>query len=470
MNGASIFIAFVLSLNTLVFAQDKIIIVDFNTNLGRLKNLNGINGIPGNALQGYKDAGFYLVRTHPRGDNTDYDAYTTFFNKSTMLFNQNFDPTNPDNYNWTLPDASIASIENNGFKTYFRIGVPWPGRTTPTAPPLDPDGINFTKFAEICKRTVMHYNEGWDNGFHYGIQYWEIWNEPDGRFWDGTPQQFYRLYEASANAIKSLDSDLMVGGPSVTPGAIVPKDPEYFPDFLSDLRDNNAPLDFFSWHLYKVYDPYKVKEHSEYVRKTLDQYGFYKTESHLNEINIDLGGSRSQDLNSPKGAAYVASTLITLQFSPVDELMWFRGQSHGMGIFDSDVAGEPRYRWNGLPFKMMNYMVKETPVRIAALGADTVSVDKNFMVLAGKSENKRKVYLIVSNYAGSIQDFTVSLTNLPWDERGEIELTTNIVNEANFFTESIESFTGSSTILKTLTDSESPSVYLLRFQYKEKIK
>jgi len=447
-------------------AQNKIITIDFNTNLGRLKNLDGINGNPGNAIQGYKDAEFNLIRTHPRGDNTDYDIYTTFFDKNTMSFNQDFDPTDQNHYNWVSTDAVIAKIEDNGFKSYFRIGIPWPYDTTPTSPPFDPDGFNFTKFAEICRRTVMHYNEGWDNGFHYDIQYWEIWNEPDGRFWDGTPQQFFRLYDASVRAIKSVDPNLIVGAPAATPKAAVPKKPEYFHDFLTYCNKNKVPLDFYSWHLYGVEDPYMIKEYSEYIREVLDQYGFTETESHLNEINIDTGQSENPDLNSPKGAAYVASSLITLQFSPVDELFWFRGQGHPrLEIFESDNNGKPQYKWNGWPFKMMNYIVKETPIRISALGADTVSAYNNFMVLAGKSEDKKEVYLLVSNYAGVVEYFTVILNNLPWDTGDNVICTINSVNPDNFYTEQVQTLSGGTSINYMVNDASSPSVTLLRFQY-----
>ena len=58
----------------------------------------------------------------------------------------------------------------------------------------------------------MHYNQGWARGFHDGIRYWEFWNEPDGLFWSGTPQQFYALYEKTARALKSVDPTLKVGG------------------------------------------------------------------------------------------------------------------------------------------------------------------------------------------------------------------------------------------------------------------
>jgi xylan 1,4-beta-xylosidase len=57
----------------------------------------------------------------------------------------------------------------------------------------------------------MHYNQGWANGFHYNIRYWEFWNEPEG-FWSGTPEQFYSLYEKTARALKSVDPNIKVGG------------------------------------------------------------------------------------------------------------------------------------------------------------------------------------------------------------------------------------------------------------------
>ncbi|MBI4578450.1 MAG: hypothetical protein HY718_02035 [Planctomycetes bacterium] len=40
-------------------------------------------------------------------------------------------------------------------------------------------GKDFAKWAKICVNIIRHYNEGWADGFHYNIRYWEIWNEPN---------------------------------------------------------------------------------------------------------------------------------------------------------------------------------------------------------------------------------------------------------------------------------------------------
>jgi len=46
-------------------------------------------------------------------------------------------------------------------------------------PPKD-----FNKWARICVNIIRHYNDGWAGGYHWGIKYWEVWNEPDNHgFW-----------------------------------------------------------------------------------------------------------------------------------------------------------------------------------------------------------------------------------------------------------------------------------------------
>ena len=72
----------------------------------------------------------------------------------------------------------------------------------------------------------------------------EVWNEPNlAFFWSGTQQQYFEFYKATAVAIKSIDAALQVGGPSTARA-----------QWLAELADycaqNNAPLDFFSTHVY----------------------------------------------------------------------------------------------------------------------------------------------------------------------------------------------------------------------------
>lgn len=68
----------------------------------------------------------------------------------------------------------------------------------------------------------------------------EVWNEANlSVFWSGTPDEFWRLYDVSARAVKSVDSGIQVGGPA---SAAV--------GWIDDQLATTAPLDFLSTHTY----------------------------------------------------------------------------------------------------------------------------------------------------------------------------------------------------------------------------
>ena len=83
----------------------------------------------------------------------------------------------------------------------------------------------------------------------YGIQEvrswpFEVWNEANlAFFWTGDQQQYFDMYKATAVALKQIDPGLMVGGPATSATA-------WIGEFASYCSDNNAPVDFFSTHVY----------------------------------------------------------------------------------------------------------------------------------------------------------------------------------------------------------------------------
>lgn len=88
----------------------------------------------------------------------------------------------------------------------------------------------------------------------YGIEevrtwFFEVWNEPNiGFFWSGSKEEYFKLYEYAASAVKDVDSLLKVGGPaSASNGWIL--------DFVTFCKDNGVPVDFISTHNYPTSDP-----------------------------------------------------------------------------------------------------------------------------------------------------------------------------------------------------------------------
>ena len=72
----------------------------------------------------------------------------------------------------------------------------------------------------------------------------EVWNEPDlSCFFDGKKEDYFRLYEATARAIKKIDENIKVGGPSTSACA-------WLTEFIAFLERHKVPCDFISTHHY----------------------------------------------------------------------------------------------------------------------------------------------------------------------------------------------------------------------------
>lgn len=72
----------------------------------------------------------------------------------------------------------------------------------------------------------------------------EVWNEPNlGVFWSGTREEYLRLYDEAARAIKAVGPALRVGGPSSAAC-------EWVETLAAHARGNDVPLDFVSTHTY----------------------------------------------------------------------------------------------------------------------------------------------------------------------------------------------------------------------------
>ena len=165
-------------------------------------------------------------------------------------------------------------------------------------PPKDPQ-----KFAKICEMMIRHFNEGWADGHHFGIRYWEIWNEPENPpMWKGTKEQFFELYRVTANHLKKCFPDLKIGGyascgfypltraESAKSGHWHWSFIDWFETFLDYVQaeETRAPLDFFSWHLYTS-DPEEIVAHSKYVDEKLKEHGMENVENIFNEWNYITG-------------------------------------------------------------------------------------------------------------------------------------------------------------------------------------
>jgi xylan 1,4-beta-xylosidase len=77
--------------------------------------------------------------------------------------------------------------------------------------------------------------------------YFEVWNEPDISYWHGTPEEYDRLYDVTAAAVKKILPRARIGGPAST-GPAGQKAGEFLRQFLAHCAQTSAPLDFITFH------------------------------------------------------------------------------------------------------------------------------------------------------------------------------------------------------------------------------
>ena len=314
---------------------------NFNEIRGSIKPLHAVNNMPtvptdwGYDLYGkLREAHVPYSRLHDTGGYFGGAHYVDIPNVFPCF---DADENDPESYDFAFTDALLSEICANGIKPYYRLGVSIENhqyiKPYQIFPPKD-----YEKWARICEHVILHYNEGWANGFRMGIEYWEIWNEPDNQpdvkdnvMWKGSMEDYFRLYEVTSTHLKKKFPHLKIGGygscgfyaiNSVDVSKIANSSSrteyfiEFFVKFVEYIRDRKLPLDFFSWHSYAgIRD---IIDFAEFPRKALDEAGYKDCEIHLNEWNpsFHLRGTAEDAVN-------VLANMIAMQSAPVDMMMYY---------------------------------------------------------------------------------------------------------------------------------------------------
>ena len=314
---------------SLVIAAQTVVGLSPVTALGPVKPMNaGNNGPIDGTMESYTALRVPYARTHDTALGAEYGGHCIDINQIFPDFRAN--ANHPRSYDFTNSDVVLQDMLKAGTKPFFRLGQSIEHQTKKYG--IYPTGNN-KKWARICEHIIRHYNEGWADGYHMGIEYWEIWNEPDlddpgdrwktdPRTWGGTQQQFYDLYVTAAKHLKKCFPDLKIGGPAFA------NPRKYGPPFLDYIKEKDAPLDFFSHHMYHR-KPARITEDVRIVREMLDSKGFTSTESVLNEWNYNRSWDEAPPFYSRrarstvKAAAFVAAVMCECQRAPLDMLMYY---------------------------------------------------------------------------------------------------------------------------------------------------
>ena len=388
---------------------------------GKIRKLNGGNLAPPiagemagrNIRKSFKELNLAFTRLHDAPlDNANcplVDIHCIF-----PLFH--LDADDPRNYCFKHTDDYLHNcIVEAETPVFWRLGESIDHTVNKyfIEPPADVD-----KWIDVASNIIRHYTEGLWNGFHYNIEYWEIWNEPEcggntrldpnakNLMWLGTEDEFFVFFAKVAKELKKRFPHLKFGGPAHCGWNDVRG-----PKFLEDCAAANVPLDFYSYHCY-FSDPYTwIQESPGLVRKKLDELGYTKTEIHLNEwhyfpgnwhrLRNDATYKQNMYNNEMKGldAAAAVTTVMSLwQDTPLDYGAYYTCTTSAWGCY---VTGSSKPTPSYFGLKAFGDIVRY-PNRTAA-----ETETQNVTLLGGK-DDEGNMSLLVSAYNTGDCNFIVT--------------------------------------------------------------
>jgi xylan 1,4-beta-xylosidase len=168
-------------------------------------------------------------------------------------------------YHWTILDRIFDTYRAGGVRPYVEIGfMPealsvhpqpyqhhWGSKTNNNLftgwayPPRD-----YAQWSELVFQWAKHDAERYGRA-EVANWYWETWNEANIGYWQGTPEEFFRLHDDAVDAVRRALPDAKVGGPDSAGGGT-----QFFREFLEHcVHGTNfatgrigTPIDFISFH------------------------------------------------------------------------------------------------------------------------------------------------------------------------------------------------------------------------------
>jgi xylan 1,4-beta-xylosidase len=266
------------------------------------------------------------VRTHNLLTSGDGQAALKWGSTNAYTEDANGNP----HYDWTIVDRIFDTYVQRKMKPMVEIGFMPEALSSKPVPyrhhwdPSQPYSTIFTgwaqpprdygKWSELVFQWVEHCISRYGEK-EVASWYWEVWNEPDIGYWQGTPEEYEKLYDYTANAVKRALPAIRIGGPAST-GPGNPRAAKFLRDFLEHVASGTnyatggkgSPLDFITFHAKgrpKIVNGH-VQMGSEFQLRDVDE-GFKIVASFAELKNLPIVISESD----PEGCA-----ACSIQYNP----------------------------------------------------------------------------------------------------------------------------------------------------------
>jgi xylan 1,4-beta-xylosidase len=172
-------------------------------------------------------------------------------------------------YSWTILDEIFDAYAAAHVRPMVELGFMPKALSTHPDPyhigwPLKPGEVegwsfppkDYKRWQELNRQVAAHMAK------RYGMEtvstwYWEVWNEPDLKYyWKGTEDEYIKLYDYAVAGVRQAIPGAQVGGPATTGPGPKGNSSQYLQDFLhhcatqkSAATGGSIPLDFISFHV-----------------------------------------------------------------------------------------------------------------------------------------------------------------------------------------------------------------------------
>lgn len=288
----------------------------------------------------------YYVRTHFMFCTGNCHGAYKFGSTNIYWENENGEPL----YDFTYYDLIVDTILQTGNKPFIELGfMPKDLVDLNYLPPVEGNWDQYEQYKQIGWTCPPKDYKRWHDfikavlehlAARYGVDeiktwYYELWNEPDIFYWNGTAAEYCKLYDYTEHAIHEVSSELRLSGPAVT-GIFEGKRSQKFLRFFLDhckngtnycTQEKGTQLDFITFHVKGGGFPFEmhalkavpsVESLVYQVKLGLDcivEYGYQDCEVVLSEADPDgwaAGGVYDNPnmifRNTEYYATYVAST------------------------------------------------------------------------------------------------------------------------------------------------------------------
>jgi len=240
-------------------------------------------------------------------------AYLNYLGTSWVLNTFYWGSIEPEQNEWNF--LSYDTFVNNnraaGLKVFgvLAYDVGWIHENGKGRNYIPPERI--PDFLQFVRNTAEH--------FRGRVDAWCIWNEPNFHFWTGTDDEFVELFRQAADAIREVDSDVILLGGAFNRGFFgLPE------KFIRKLFESGAmeKTDGIAFHPYEL-NPARSAMLYDRLRRIADDYGF-GNKIWVTEVGYPTGGLYPTKASEKRFPEYVIKTFVLLTVRGCNRIFWYQ--------------------------------------------------------------------------------------------------------------------------------------------------